>query len=404
MTSLPPAWVVGTFDTKADELHYLARLLRAAGVPVVTVDISTRPLPGAGADISAHEVATHHPLGVAAVFDTGDRGRSVIAMSEALCALVQQALLAGRISSMIGAGGSGGTSMIAPAMRLLPIGWPKLLISTMASGNMAPFVDIADLTTVYPVTDIAGLNRLSRTILANAAHALAGMVLHPVPLVENETPSIGLSMFGVTTPCVQAVREELCHDFDCQVFHANGSGGRTMEALAGAGMLRMIVDITTTEVGQNLAGGVCDAGPGRLNAAARLGIPWVGSVGALDMINWGSRDTVPARHAGRLFHVHNANVTLMRSNAEELMAAGERLAMQLNRSPGPVRLLLPLEGLSMLDAPGQPFHSPEANLSLFDALERHFVPSDLHRLIGLPLHVNDPRFAQAVVSEVRDCA
>lgn len=402
MISLPPAWVVGTFDTKADELHYLARLLRAAGVPALTVDISTRPFDNAGADVSARQVAAHHPVGASAVFESGDRGQSVIAMGTALSALVQQELQAGRISGMLGAGGSGGTSMIAPAMRLLPVGRPKVLISTMASGNMAPYVDIVDMTTVYPVTDIAGLNRLSRTILANAAHALAGMLLHPVPVVEDEMPSIGLSMFGVTTPCVQAVRETLRHEFDCQVFHANGSGGRTMEALAAAGMLRMIVDITTTEVGQHLAGGVCDAGPSRLDAAARFGIPWVGSVGALDMINWGARDTVPAQHAGRLFHVHNANVTLMRSNAEELAAAGERLALQLNQSTGPVRLLLPLQGLSMLDAAGQPFYSPEADQSLFDALNRHFVQTDRHGLIGLPLHINDPCFAQALVQEVRD--
>lgn len=403
----PAAWVIGTYDTKADELDYIARLLRAAGLPVLTVDIGTGRVDDArasSADMAAAQVAAFHPQGAAAVFDSGDRGRSVIAMGEALCALVRQRLESGGILGMIGLGGSGGTSMIAPAMRLLPIGRPKLLVSTMASGNMAPFVDVVDMTTVYPVTDIAGLNRLSRTILANAAHAFAGMLLQPAAQdAEDDTPSIGLSMFGVTTPCVQALRERLRDRFDCQVFHANGAGGRTLEALAAAGMLRAIVDVTTTEVGQNLAGGVCDAGPGRLDAAAKHGLPWIGSVGALDMINWGARDTVPERHAKRLFHVHNANVTLMRSNAAELTAAGERMAAQLNRSAGEVRLFLPLGGLSMLDAPGQPFHDPEADAALFGTLEKHFVQTDRHRLIRLPLHINDERFADALARETLAC-
>jgi len=401
VSELAPAWVVGTFDTKADELHYLAQLLRATGVPVLTVDISTRPRAESGADVTAQAVAAHHRDGAAAVFDSGDRGQSVIAMSAALCTLVRQAVQQDRISAIIGAGGSGGTSMLAPAMRLLPIGRPKLLISTMASGDMAPYVDVVDMTTVYPVTDIAGLNRLSRSILANAAHALAGMLLHAAPPADDPRPAIGLSMFGVTTPCVQAVRAALQQDFDCQVFHANGPGGRTLEALAAAAMLQMIVDVTTTEVGQHLAGGVCDAGPDRLDAAARYGLPWIGSVGALDMINWGARDTVPARHHDRLFHVHNANVTLMRSTGAEMAAAGARIAAQLNRSRGQVRLLLPLGGLSMLDAPGQPFHAPEANAQLFAALEQHFVQSDRRRLIALPLHINDPQFAAAIAHEVR---
>ena len=331
MSAAPAAWVVGTFDTKADELNYMASLLRAAGVAVVTVDIGTRSQ--AAADIPSHTVAQHHPRGAAAVFAATDRGVAVSAMSEALCALVRERLAAGQITGMLGAGGSGGSAMIAPAMRLLPIGRPKLLVSTMAAGNMAPYVDVVDMTSVYPVTDIAGLNRLSRTILANAAHAMAGMLLHAVPSVGpgDDKPAIGLTMFGVTTPCVQAVRALLADSFDAQIFHANGPGGRTLESLAAAGMLQAVVDITTTEVGQHLAGGICDAGPNRLDAAARHGLPWVGSVGALDMINWGAPETIPAQHSGRRFHRHNANITLMRSTADELIAAGHRIAEQLNR-------------------------------------------------------------------------
>lgn len=397
----PVAWVVGTFDTKAAELNYLAGLLRAVGVRVVTVDIGTRSAPGV-ADIDAAAVASHHPRGAAAVFDTSDRGEAVIAMSEALSALVRGRLAAGQIDAMLGVGGSGGSSMIAPAMRLLPIGRPKLLVSTMAAGNVSAYVGVVDMTLMYPVTDIAGLNRLSRTILANAAHALAGMLLHRAPVEgAQDKPAIGLTMFGVTTPCVQAVRHHLQTDFDAQVFHANGAGGRTLETLAAAGLLSAVVDLTTTEVGQHLAGGVCDAGPDRLDAAARHGLPWIGSVGALDMINWGAPSTIPERHRQRLFHVHNADVTLMRSNAQELEAAARRIAEQLNRSPGPVSLLLPMGGLSMIDAPGQPFHDPTADAVLFDTLERLFVVSDTHRLLRLPQHINDPQFAEAVALEVR---
>jgi uncharacterized protein (UPF0261 family) len=398
---VPTAWVVGTFDTKAAELDYLAGLLRAAGVRVVTVDIGTRSAAGV-AEIDAATVARHHPRGAAAVFGPSDRGEAVIAMGDALAALVRARLAAGEIQAMLGVGGSGGSSMIAPALRLLPIGSPKLLVSTMAAGDVSAYVGVVDMTLMYPVTDIAGLNRLSRTILANAAHALAGMLQHRAPLDhEADKPSIGLTMFGVTTPCVQAVRGLLQDDFDAQVFHANGAGGRTLEALAAAGMLRAVVDVTTTEVGQHLAGGVCDAGPDRLDVAARHGLPWVGSVGALDMINWGAPATIPERHKGRLFHVHNADVTLMRSNAQELEAAARRIAEQLNRSRGPVRLLLPLGGLSMLDAPDQPFHDPVADAVLFATLERLFVPSETHRLLKLPQHINDPAFAAALAEQLK---
>ena len=272
----------------------------------------------------------------------------------------------------------------------------------MAAGNVASYVDVVDMTLMYPVTDIAGLNRLSRTILANAAHAMAGMVSRAAPTqTADEKPALGLTMFGVTTPCVQAVRALLQDEFDTQVFHANGSGGRTLEALAAAGMLRAVVDITTTEVGQHLAGGVCDAGPHRLDAAARYGLPWIGSVGALDMINWGPPATIPARHRERRFHVHNADVTLMRSSGAELQAAGQQLAARLNQSRGPVSLMLPEGGLSMIDAPGQPFHDPAADRMLFDTLVREFEVSPTHRLIRLPHHINAPEFSAAIAVEVR---
>ncbi|MGB6103574.1 MAG: Tm-1-like ATP-binding domain-containing protein [Pusillimonas sp.] len=396
-------WVVGTFDTKAQELDYVAGLMREAGVSVVTVDIGTSGGGVASADISAPQVASHHPDGATAVLEGTDRGAAVMAMAVALQRLVQSKHQAGHIAGMLGLGGSGGASMIAPAMHCLPIGMPKLLVSTMAAGNVAPLVDIYDVMLLYPVTDFAGLNRLSRVILANAAQAMTGMMQAVrLPAGGDVRPSLGLSMFGVTTPCVQQVCGLLSDDFDCQVFHANGIGGRTLEALARAGMLRAVVDVTTTEVGQNLAAGVCDAGPGRLAAAAEFGIPWVGSVGALDMINWGPPDTVPAQHRDRNFCVHNAQVTLMRSTAQELALAGRRLAARLNQSPGPVRLLLPLAGLSALDAPGKPFHDPAANAALFAAIEDEFMQTDTHHLAKLDRHINDPEFAQALAKAVRE--
>ncbi|MEJ7928615.1 Tm-1-like ATP-binding domain-containing protein [Ramlibacter sp. AN1015] len=395
-------WVVGTWDTKAEELAYLCGLLRARGVAVTAVDVGTRS-PTAQADIAAEDVAGHHPGGRQAVFGS-DRGSSVSAMSTALCALVEERMREGAIAGMLGVGGSGGTSLIAPAMRLLPIGTPKLLVSTMAAGDVSAFVGVVDMTLMFPVTDIAGLNRLSRTILANAAHAMAGMVLAPRSTAGDDTrPALGCTMFGVTTPCVQALRAALADRFDVQVFHANGSGGRAMEALAASGLLDGIVDVTTTEVLQHIVGGVCDAGPGRLEAASRHGLPWIGSVGAMDMVNWFAPDTVPQRFQGRRFHAHNANVTLMRSTAEELRLAGRTLAERLNRARGPVRLLLPLHGLSALDAPGAPFHDPQADAALFEALAQHFEASDSHRLVEVPAHINDPAFAEALAAATREC-
>ncbi|MFT0548857.1 Tm-1-like ATP-binding domain-containing protein [Allopusillimonas ginsengisoli] len=394
-------WVVGTFDTKADELFYLAGLIRDAGLPVTTVDVSTRSH-AHQVDVSASEVSVWHPGGVAAVMAHQDRGEAIAAMSTALANLVKARHASGEIGGMIGIGGSGGASLIAPAMHSLPFGMPKLLVSTVASGNVSAYVDIYDVMMLYPVTDMAGLNRLSRHILANAAHAMAGMLTHTFsPDQHDDLPALGLTMFGVTTPCVQMVASGLQDSFDCQVFHANGAGGRTLEALARAGMLSAIIDITTTEVGQHLAGGVCDAGPQRLEAASALGLPWIGSLGALDMINFGPRDTVPQKFGHRLFHVHNAQVTLMRSTAEELERAGREIAQRLNQSSGIVRLLMPMHGLSALDAPDQPFHDPLANQALFDAIGQHFVETKTHTLERVQAHINDPEFAGFVISHVQ---
>jgi uncharacterized protein (UPF0261 family) len=392
------AYVVGTFDTKAEELRYVAALLRAAGLRVVTVDVGTKSS-AADADLSAEAVAAFHSGGADAVLNEGDRGVAVTAMSIAL-----KNCIAARndVGGMIGLGGSGGTAIIAPTMRSLPIGLPKLMVSTVAAGDVGPYVGIHDIAMMFPVTDIAGLNRLSRVILANAAHALAGMMTRAVPAVADAKPALGISMFGVTTPCVQQITARLAGDYECQVFHANGPGGRAMEALAVAGMLQGMLDLTTTEAADHLFGGVCTAGPERFDVLAKTGIPWVGSCGALDMVNFWAPETVPEKYRGRLFHAHNANVTLMRTTAAELEEIAAWIAAKLNASKGPVRLLLPEGGLSALDAPGQKFHDPAADTALFKAFERHFAISPSHRLIRVPHHINDAAFVEAAERHIRE--
>ncbi len=392
------AYVVGTFDTKAEELRYVAGLLREAGLPVLTVDVGTQK-PASGVDLSAEAVAAFHPDGSDAVLKAGDRGVAVTAMSIALknCIAVRK-----DVGGIIGLGGSGGTAIITPAMRALPIGVPKLMVSTLASGDVGPYVGIHDIAMLFPVSDIAGLNRLSRVILANAAHALAGMMTRSAPAVTDAKPALGITMFGVTTPCVQQLTARLIGDYECQVFHANGPGGRAMEALAAAGLLQGLVDLTTTEAADHLLGGVCSAGPERFDVVARTGIPWVGSCGALDMVNFWAPATVPEKYRGRLFHAHNANVTLMRTTAAELEMIAAWIAAKLNSSKGPVRMLLPEGGVSMLDAPGQRFHDPAANETLFRTFAQHFVTSETHRLIRVPYHINDAVFVEIVEQHVRE--
>ena len=394
-TSSPrAAYVVGTFDTKAEELLYLRDRIREQGVRVVTVDVSTSTDAARGADVSAAEVARH---GAGDVF-TGERGSAVDAMARALVAFVQQR---GDLAGLIGAGGSGAAALVSPAMRSLPVGCPKLLVCTLASGDVRPYVGSSDIAMLYPVVDVSGLNRISRQVLGNAAHAMAGMIRAWQAPAPDALPALGLSMFGVTTPCVQGVTHALQSDFECLVFHATGSGGQSFEKLAADGHLAAMVDLTTTEIADLLCGGVLSAGDDRLGAPIRRALPYIGSCGALDMVNFWARDTVPAAFNDRLFHIHNANVTLMRTTPDENARIGRWIAERLNRMPGPVRFLIPEGGVSALDAPGQAFWWPEADQALFDAIARHTDQSPQRQIVRVPAHINEPRFIEQVVDAVR---
>ena len=395
------AYIVGTLDTKGAELLYIRDLLAADDVQACVVDVGTggsaRP---AGVDVSAAEVAAHHPEGADAVLGLEDRGQAVAAMGEALARFLPTR---DDIGGVIGAGGSGNTALVSVGMQALPIGVPRVLVSTVASGNVAPYVGPNDITMMYSVVDIAGLNRISRVVLANAAHALAGMMRGEAPAAEDK-PAIGLTMFGVTTACVDMVRAALEAHYDCLVFHATGTGGQSMEKLVDSGLVLGCIDSTTTEVCDHLMGGVFSAGEDRLGAFARTGLPYVGSCGALDMVNFGARDSVPTQYEGRTFHIHNPNVTLMRTTADENRAMGEWIGAKLNACQGPVRFLIPERGVSLIDAPGMPFHDPDADAALFEALERTVEQSDARRLIRLPLHINDADFALALVESWNEIA
>ena len=398
--------VVGTFDTKGVELTYIRDCLAGFGLAPRTVDLSTSGRPSS-ADIPPHHVAAHHPRGANAVF-TDERGASVGAMAEAFERWMGRQ---GTIGGIISAGGSGGTALATPAMRRLPVGVPKVMISTVASGDVERYVGASDIMMMYSVTDVQGLNRISRRVLANGANALAGMV-RPVgrperavrrpdrasPSGHDDRPGLGLTMFGVTTTAVQQITARVEDRYDCLVFHATGVGGRSMEKLADSGLLAAAVDLTTTEICDMMMGGILAADEDRFGAFVRTRTPWVGSVGALDMVNFGPRDTVPDRYRGRRFVEHNPQVTLMRTTAEENARMGEWIARKVNEMAGPVRFLLPEGGISALDAPGQPFHDPEADRALFDAIAGTFEEGANRRLVRTPHHINDAAFADAAAA------
>jgi uncharacterized protein (UPF0261 family) len=395
------AYVAGTCDTKGAELRYIKSLIEAAGVDTCLVDLGTGGEDAGAVDVNAAEVASHHPDGAGAVLVGDDRGRAVTAMADAFARFVHTR---DDIGGMIGAGGSGNTALVASGMRALPLGVPKILFSTVASGDVAPYVGPNDIAMVYSVADVAGLNRITRAVLGNAAHALAGMMRNEVPQAHEDKPAIGLTMFGVTTACVDHVRALLEAEYDCLVFHATGTGGQSMEKLAENGFVRGCIDVTTTEVCDHLMGGVFSAGETRFDALAAAGLPYVGSCGALDMVNFGARETIPEKFRARNIYIHNPQVSLMRTSAEENRAIGEWIGAKLNNFTGAVRFLIPEKGVSLIDAPDMPFHDPAADAALFEALEKTLIETGTRKLMRCPHHVNDPEFAAALVAAWRDVA
>ncbi len=390
--------LLGTLDTKHEEYRFVADLIRARGHATLLLDLGVLRDPPSPADIPAIDVARAGGGALEDLRRLADRGSAVDVMQRGACAITSRLFAEGRFDAVLGLGGGGGTTMITAAMRTLPVGVPKVMVSTMASGNTAPYVDVKDITLMYSVVDIAGLNPLSRRILANAAGAVCGMCEQSATEAADR-PLIAATMFGVTTPAVTEARKRLEQaGYEVLVFHATGSGGRAMEGLIDDGYFAGVLDVTTTEWCDEVVGGVLSAGPDRLGAAARRGLPQVVSVGALDMVNFGSEDTVPPQFRKRRLYRHNASVTLMRTTPDECREIGRQIATRLNASTGPVTLLLPLRGVSMIDAEGQPFHDPEADRALFESLRVHAGPGV--RIRELDVHINDPVFAQELANEM----
>ncbi len=386
--------LIGTLDTKGTEYEYVRDLIRDRGFGTLTMDAGVLGEPGFIPDISANEVAVAGGGSLEALRERADRGEAVDVMIRGVCHLTPELYEAGRFHGVLALGGGGGTNIAAAAMQTLPVGVPKLMVSTVVSGDVTPYVGIKDVTLMYSAVDIAGLNPLSRRILANAAGAICGMVGQDMPAAKDR-PIVAASMFGVTTPCVNNIRERMEKaGYEMLVFHATGSGGRSMEGLIRDGYVAGVADMTTTEWCDEVVGGVLSAGPDRLTAAGEAGIPQVVSCGALDMVNFRAMHTVPEPFRGRTLYRHNPNVTLMRTTAEECREIGRRIAENLNKTTGPTVLMLPLKGVSMLDREGEPFHDPEADEALFDALRRHVRPPV--ELVELDLHINDTAFADAV--------
>jgi uncharacterized protein (UPF0261 family) len=392
--------LLGTLDTKGDEFAFLRERLRGAGVGVLLADVGTLEPATVEADFTREQVGAEAGVDVEALRAAGDRGAAIAGMAGAAAALARRLYDEGRIHGVLSAGGSGNTAIATAAMQALPVGVPKLMVSTMAAGDTSDYVGGVDVTMMASVTDVAGINSISARILANAAGAMAGMVNAPAPQVEDGRPLVAATMFGVTTPCVTRAREELQRrGYEVLVFHATGTGGKAMEALVEGGLLSGVLDVTTTELCDDLVGGVLSAGPARLEAAGSAGVPQVVSLGALDMVNFGARETVPPKFEDRNLYVHNPSVTLMRTTPEECAELGRRIAGKLAAATGPTSLFVPLGGVSMIDAEGQPFHDPEADAALFDALREGLAGSSVE-LIELEHNVNDEQFADAMVDKL----
>lgn len=388
--------LVGTLDTKGDEVAYLRDRLQKANVPVLIVDAGVNGPASFTPDITRDEFYSTVGVKIQDLRDAGDRGRAISTAAAAAAKLASQLFQQGKISAVLALGGSAGTTIGTAAARALPLGAPKVIVSTLASGDVRHYVGTRDVMMLYSVVDLAGLNRISRRVLASAADAMIGLwqgqTTRPVA-TESDRPIITATMFGVTTPCVEAARRELENaGNEVLVFHATGTGGRTMEGLIHDKLVCGVLDLTTTELADELVGGVMAAGPDRLTAAAMAGVPQVISLGALDMVNFGPPETVPAKFQDRRFYHHNPSVTLMRTTPEENDQLGKQIAEKASAARGPTAVLVPLRGVSAIDAEGKPFWWPEADTALFQSLRNWAYGFEL---IELDLHINDPAFAKA---------
>ncbi len=394
-------YLLATFDTKGQEAAYVRGVLAAAGVDVQLVDTGCLGQPAISADIPREALFAAAGVSLGELVAEADRGRAVTAAANGAAALMSRLHAAGKVSGVLCLGGSAGTTIGTAAMRALPLGIPKLMVSTLASGQVRHYVADKDILMLNSVVDISGINRISRSVLGNAARAMAGMVKFPKDaMIADDKPLVAASMFGVTTPCVERARELLEQaGYEVLVFHATGVGGQAMESLIADGLFDGVLDITTTELADELVGGVLSAGPQRLTAAGRKGVPQVVSVGATDMVNFHAPETVPARFSDRRFYRHNASVTLMRTTAAENVQIGAVIGRKLAEATGPTALLLPLRGVSAIDREGQPFDDPEARQALFTSLRESARGVDV---VELDMHINDPAFADAAVTKLLD--
>jgi uncharacterized protein (UPF0261 family) len=393
---VPTVVLVGTLDTKGHEFAFVRERILEHGVDVLLVDAGVFE-PQVPPDVSHDEVARAAGEDADALAASGDRGAAVTAMARGAAEVVRRLHEEGRLDGVAGLGGSGNSSIATAAMRALPVGVPKLMVSTVAAGDTRPYVGAVDVTMMYSVVDIAGVNSISARIMANAAGAIAGMAKARVPALD-QRPLVAATMFGVTTPCVTRARERLEElGYEVLVFHATGTGGQSMEALVEGGYLAGVLDVTTTELADDLVGGVLSAGPERLEAAGKAGVPQVVSLGALDMVNFGPHDTVPERFAERNIYVHNPTVTLMRTTPEECAELGRRIGRKLSAATGPTALFVPLGGVSMIDVEGQPFHDPEADAALFAGLRETLDGVEVHEVEA---DVNDPELAVAMADRL----
>lgn len=390
--------IVGTFDTKGEEYSFVRDLIEANGFNVLMMDMGILGEPPFEPDITAGKVADAAGSSLKELRDSSDRKASLDVMTKGITKLVPELYDRGAFDGVLSLGGGSGTAMATAAMRELPLGVPKVMVSSVASGDISPYVDISDITFLYSVADISGLNRIMRTVLNNAVGAVCGMV-GQASLSGNDKKLLAATMFGVTTPCVTAVRRQMEKaGYEVVIFHATGTGGRTMETMIREGHIAGVLDLTTTEVCDEVVGGVLSAGPDRLTAAVEAGIPQVVSCGALDMVNFHAMETVPDTFKDRNLYQHTSNVTLMRTNAAECREIGKFIAEKLNHAQIPTVLFLPLKGVSKIDQEGESFYNPEADKVLFDSLRKHINSSVTVK--ELDLHINDPAFAREMAQQM----